>query len=65
VKEHVIFILPLTSLSGNSLDRSSISVQAILTGFSNEEDLLFFQRNMVVRPLQPEDALVTVARLKQ
>ena len=64
VRDHIIFVLSMNSLSIDSLDKSSLKVQAILSGFDSESELLYFQKNLHVRALQPEDAMVSVIRIQ-
>ncbi|MFT7517597.1 MAG: hypothetical protein ACI84O_001392, partial [Myxococcota bacterium] len=58
ISDHVILILPMNALSANSLELNKIRVQAILVGFDNDDDHRYFQKNIRIRALQPDDAMV-------
>jgi len=65
ISDHVVLLLPLSNLSSDSFSGTSLMVQATLIGFENSDDLLFYQQNMRIRAIEPEDAMVTVLRIEQ
>ena len=65
ISDHVVLLLPVNSLSVDSLDSTSLKVEAALVGFDDESDLIYFQQNMRIRAIQAEDALVTAVRVQQ
>ena len=65
INDHVVLLLPLSNLSSDSFSGTSLAVQATLIGFENTDDLLFYQQNMRIRAIEPDDAMVTVLRIEQ
>jgi len=65
ISDHVVLLLPLNNLSNDSFSGTSLTVQATLIGFENPDDLLFYQQNMQIRAIEPDDAMVTVLRIEQ
>ncbi|MHC4379747.1 MAG: YbbR-like domain-containing protein [Planctomycetota bacterium] len=61
VQEHVALMLPMHTLTADALDRESLRIEARLFGL-DPDDLLFYQQHLVIRPLVPDSATVTVTR---
>jgi|MDSW01.2.fsa_nt_gb hypothetical protein len=64
IQEHVVLVLPMNTLSSDSLDQTTLKVEAVLVGFDDIEEMHFFRNNLTITPSQAENAIVTVVRTK-
>lgn len=61
IREHVALMLPMHTLTADSLDRESLRIEARLFGLEPDE-LHFYQQHLRIRPLVADSATVTVTR---
>ncbi len=61
IREHIALLLPMHTLTADSLDRESLRIEARLFGLS-PEDLRFYQQHLRIHPLVADSATVTVTR---
>ncbi|MFK5956598.1 MAG: hypothetical protein QM477_09160 [Planctomycetota bacterium] len=62
VEEHVKLLLPMHTLNANSLDRTALPIEAHLFNFDDPAERDFYRKHLVIRPLDPDSATVTVTR---
>lgn len=62
VDEHVVLLVPMNTLTEDSLDRTILPVKAHLFNFDNADEEEFFRKHLVIRAFDPESATVTVTR---
>jgi len=62
IEAHVELLLHMNTLNVNSLDRTSLPIEANLYNFDDPAELSFFRKYLTIRPLDPGAATVTVTR---